>query len=74
MWAVVEAISNNKLYLVFDDQTRKIYINTQDIIIKENNYINIVNEKIVEVKEYKEDLYNKIKELEKKILKKKNKR
>ena len=71
MWAVVEAISNNKLYLVFDDQTRKIYINTQDIIIKENNYINIVNEKIVEVKEYKEDLYNKIKELEKKVLKKK---
>ena len=56
---------------MFDDQTRKIYINTQDIIIKENNYINIVNEKIVEVKEYKEDLYNKIKELEKKILKKK---
>ena len=71
MWAVVERISDNKLYLIFDDQTRRVFINKQDIIIKENNYINIVDEKIVEVKEYNENLYNQIKELESIVIRKK---
>lgn len=69
MWAVVEQVIDNKLYIQYDDGTRKVFINDQNIVIKENNYINIENNKIIEVKAYNEQLYKKIKELENKIFK-----
>ena len=70
MWAVVEQVYGKKLFLVCDDQKRMIFVNDSDFDIKENNYINIVNGKIVEVKPYNEELYKKIKELEEEVFRK----
>lgn len=70
MWAIVEQVYGKKLFLVGDDQKRIVFINNSNYDIKENNYINIINGEIVEVKPYNEELYKNIKELEKEIFSK----
>ena len=70
MWAIVEQVYEKKLFLVGDDQKRIVFINNSNYDIKENNYINIINGEIVEVKPYNEELYKNIKELEKEIFSK----
>ncbi len=70
MWAIVEQVYGKKLFLVGDDQKRIVFVNNSNYDIKENNYINIINGEIVEVKPYNEELYKNIKELEKEIFSK----
>lgn len=70
MWAIVEQVYGKKLFLVGDDQKRIVFTNNSNYDIKENNYINIINGEIVEVKPYNEELYKNIKELEKEIFSK----
>ena len=72
MWATIEQIINNKLYLIKDDQTRMVMEKPENVDLKENNYIKIVDGKIVEIKEYNEELYKQIKELQNKLFTKKN--
>ena len=72
MWAIIEQIINNKLYLIKDDQTRMVMEKPENVNFKENNYIKIVDGKIVEIKEYNEELYKQIKELQNKLFTKKN--
>ena len=71
MWGTVEQVIDNKLYIVLDNNQKIIINNISNLHIKENNYIRIEDNEIVEVKEYNEELYNKIKQLEKKVLKNK---
>lgn len=71
MWGTVEQVIDNKLYIVLDNNERIIIENISNLDIKENNYIKLENNKIIEVKEYNEKLFNRIKELEKKVLKRK---
>ena len=52
MWAIVEQVYGKKLFLVGDDQKRIVFVNNSNYDIKENNYINIINGEIVEVKPY----------------------
>ena len=72
MWATIEQIINNKMYLIKDDQTRMVMEMPENVNLKENNYIKIVDGKIVEIKEYNEELYKQIKELQNKLFTKKN--
>ena len=39
MWATIEQIINNKLYLIKDDQTRMVMEKPENVNLKENNYI-----------------------------------
>ena len=72
MWAVVEQVIDNKIYVVFEDRTRRIYVNDNNLEIKECNQVYIENEKIISVKPYNKQLYNQILELQNSISKKNN--
>lgn len=72
MWGIVEQVIDNKIYVVFEDRSRKSYINNKNLNIKENNQVLIINNEIVEIKEYNKQLYQKIKELEESIKKNNN--
>lgn len=67
MWGIVEQVIDNKIYVIFEDRTRKMYINTLGLKIVENNQVKIIDNNIVEVKEYNQELYIKIKQLENKL-------
>ncbi len=67
MWGIVEQVIDNKVYVIFEDRTRKVFINTLDIKIVENNQVRIENNTIVEVKEYNQELYETIKQLQDKL-------
>ena len=60
MWGIVEQVIDNKIYVIFEDRTRKCYINENNLDIKENNQVYINNGKIEQVKSYNEELYNEI--------------
>jgi hypothetical protein len=72
MWGIVEQVIDNKIYVVFEDRSRKSYINNKNLNIKENNQVLIINNEIVEIKGYNKHLYQKIKELEESIKKNNN--
>lgn len=72
MWGIVEQVIDNKIYVVFEDRSRKSYINNKNLNIKENNQVLIINNEIVEIKGYNRQLYQKIKELEESIKKNNN--
>lgn len=72
MWGIVEQVIDDKIYVVFEDRSRKSYINNKNLNIKENNQVLIINNEIVEIKEYNKQLYQKIKELEESIKKNNN--
>lgn len=72
MWGIVIQVFDKKIFLEMDDGSNKIIINEDNLDIKENNYIEIVNNKIVNIKEYNEELYFKIKSIEQKIKKNNN--
>lgn len=72
MWGIVIQVIDNKIFLEMDDGSNKIIINENNLDIKENNYIEIVNNKIVNIKQYNEELYLKIKSIEDKIKKNNN--
>lgn len=67
MWGIVEQVIDNKVYVIFKDRSRKVFINTLDIKIVENNQVRIENNTIVEVKEYNQELYETIKQLQDKL-------
>lgn len=67
MWGIVEQVIDNKVYVIFEDRSRKVFINTLDIKIVENNQVRIENNTIVEVKEYNQELYETIKQLQDKL-------
>lgn len=67
MWGIVEQVIDNKIYVIFEDRTRKSYINHKNLIIKENNQVLIDDGNIVEVKGYNEKLYQEIKSIQEKI-------
>ena len=52
MWGIVEQVIDDKIYVVFKDRSRKVFINTLDIKIVENNQVRVENNRIVEVQEY----------------------
>ena len=60
MWGIVEQVIDNKIYVIFEDRTRKYYINENNLDIKENYQVYINNGKIEQVKSYNEELYNEI--------------
>ncbi len=72
MWGIVIQIIENNIYLEMDDGSKKVIINKNNLEIKENNYLEIINDNIVNIKEYNEQLYIKIKSLEKKLKKNNN--
>jgi predicted flavoprotein YhiN len=57
MWGIVEQVIDDKIYVVFKDRSRKVFINTLDIKIVENNQVRVENNSIVEVQEYNKELY-----------------
>jgi len=67
MWGIVEKVIGDKIYVIFSDRTRKAYINTNNLVIKENNQVLIQNSIIVEVKGYNEELYQEILDIQNKI-------
>ena len=67
MWGIVEQVIDDKIYVVFKDRSRKVFINTLDIKIVENNQVRVENNSIVEVQEYNKELYEKIKQLQDKL-------
>ena len=67
MWGIVEQVIDDKIYVVFKDRSRKVFINTLDIKIVENNQVSVENNSIVEVQEYNKELYGKIKQLQDKL-------
>jgi hypothetical protein len=67
MWGIVEQVIDDKIYVVFKDRSRKVFINTLDIKIVENNQVRVENNSIVEVQEYNKELYKKIKQLQDKL-------
>ena len=69
MWGIVEQVIGNKIYVIFEDRTCKSYINTKKFNIKENNQVLIIDNEIIDVKGYNEQLYQEIKDLEKSIKK-----
>ncbi len=69
MFAIVEQVIDDKIYVVFKDMTRKIYQKPVNLDIYENNEVEIIDGNIVSVKKYNEELYQKIKELEKQVFK-----
>lgn len=63
---IVEEVDDLYIYVVFADETRCRYLKEGNI--KENDQITIdPNGKIIEIKKYDQELYVKIKELEKKL-------
>lgn len=70
MFGIVEEVIGNKIYVIFSDLTRKVYINELNLDIKENNEVEIVNGQIVSVKPYNKQLYETMKQLEKQVFKK----
>lgn len=60
---IVEMIYENKVYVIFEDESRKAYINP-GFKIKENDQVEIENEEIVNVKSYNEELFQEIKNIE----------
>lgn len=63
---IVEAVDSNYIYVIFEDESRFRYLN--NVKVKENDQVIIDdNNEIIEVKSYDEELYNKIKEMEKKL-------
>ena len=67
MWGIVEQVIDDKIYVVFKDRSRKVFINTLDIKIVENNQVRVENNSIVEVQEYNKELYETIKQLQDKL-------
>lgn len=67
---IVEMVMDNKIYVIFEDESRKVYINP-GLNIKENDQVEIVNNQIVKVKEYNKKLYEEIKNIENDIIKSK---
>ncbi len=67
MWGIVEQVIDDKIYVVFKDRSRKVFINTLDIKIVENNQVRVENNRIVEVQEYNKELYETIKQLQDKL-------
>ena len=63
---IVEAVDSNYIYVIFEDESRIRYL--KKINVKENDQvmINDSNE-IVEVYSYDQELYKKIKQIEKNI-------
>lgn len=72
MWGIVEKVIDNKIYVIFEDRTCKSYININKLVIKENNQVLVINNEIIKVKGYNEELYQEIKELEENIKQKNN--
>ena len=67
MWGIVEQVIDDKIYVVFKDRSRKVFIYTLDIKIVENNQVRVENNSIVEVQEYNKELYETIKQLQDKL-------
>lgn len=67
MWGIVEKIIDDKVYVIFSDRSTGVYKNDLGIKICENNEVEIIDGKIVSIKEFNEDLYKKIKKIENKI-------
>ena len=67
MWGIVEKVIEDKIFVIFEDRSRKSYINHKKLVIKENNQVLIVDNNIIEVKGYNEDLYKKIVKIQEKI-------
>lgn len=63
---IVEAVDSNYIYVIFEDESRIRYL--KKISVKENDQV-IINDsnEIVEVYSYDQELYKKIKQLEKDI-------
>ena len=64
MWGIVIQIIENNIYLEMDNGSKKVIIN--------KNNLEIINDNIVNIQEYNEQLYIKIKSLEKKLKKNNN--
>lgn len=69
MWGIVEKVIDNKIYVIFNDRNRDIYINDTGLTIYENNEVEIIDKKIVNIKKYNKELYDQIKKMECKIKK-----
>lgn len=63
---IVEAVDSNYIYVIFEDESRIRYL--KKINVKENDQV-IINDsnEIVEVNSYDQELYKKIKQIEKNI-------
>ncbi len=63
---IVEEVDDLYIYVVFDDETRCRYL--KEGTIKENDQVIVdQNNKIIEITKYDQELYVKIKEMEKKL-------
>ena len=63
---IVEEVDDLYIYVVFDDETRRRYL--KEGTIKENDQVIVdQNNKIIEITKYDQELYVKIKEMEKKL-------
>ncbi len=69
MIGIVEKVIDNKIYVVFEDLTYRMYINETNVKIVENNQVEIIDGKIVKVFEYNNEIYHKIKNIEQRIKK-----
>ena len=49
MWGIVEKVIEDKIYVIFEDRSRKSYVNHKKLVIKENNQVLIVDNNIIEV-------------------------
>lgn len=67
MWGIVEKVIDDKVYVIFSDRKRAVYVNNTNFDIFENNEVEIIDNCIVNIKQYNKELYKKIKELENKI-------
>lgn len=72
MWGIVEKVIEDKIFVIFEDRSCKTYINVDKLDIKENNQVLVINNKIIEVKGFNEQLYQEIKSLEQAIKKNNN--
>ncbi len=71
MWGIVEEVIGKYVYVIYNDEKREKCLNTYNFKISENNQVLVKDGVIVDVKEYDEQLYSQIKQLEEKIFKKK---
>lgn len=67
MWGIVEKIIDDNIYVIFENRKCKVYKNINNLNIVENDQVEIINEQIINVNAYDENLYQKIKLLEDKI-------
>lgn len=67
MWGIVEKIIDDKVYVIFSDRSTGVYKNNLGIKISENNEVEIIDDEIINIKNYNKDLYIKIKKIENKI-------